>query len=37
MINSNIRIGFIGFGSMGQAICDGLIKADAADPDRIST
>ncbi len=36
MINSNIRIGFIGFGSMGQAICDGLIKADAADPGRMS-
>ena len=36
MINSNIRIGFIGFGNMGQAICDGLIKADAVDPAKIS-
>ncbi|MBQ1396795.1 MAG: pyrroline-5-carboxylate reductase [Eubacterium sp.] len=32
MINSNIRIGLIGFGNMGSAICDGLIRADAVDP-----
>lgn len=36
MINSNIRIGFIGFGNMGQAICDGLIRAEACDPKKIS-
>jgi len=36
MINSNIRIGFIGFGNMGKAICDGLLKADAVDPSKIS-
>ncbi len=35
MINSNIRLGFIGFGNMGRAICDGLIKAEAVDPKKI--
>ena len=28
----NIRIGFIGFGSMGQAICDGLIRTGTVPP-----
>ncbi len=35
MTVSNIRIGFIGFGNMGQAICDGLLRADAVDPEKI--
>lgn len=35
MINSNVRVGFIGFGNMGSAICDGLIKAEAVDNTKI--
>lgn len=35
MINSNIRIGFIGFGNMGQAICDGLLRKEAVDRSKI--
>ena len=36
MADSSIRIGFIGFGNMGKAVCDGLIKAGAVDPANVS-
>ena len=35
MVNRNIRIGFIGFGNMGRAICDGLLKEEAVIPENI--
>ena len=35
MVNRNMRIGFIGFGNMGKAICDGLLKAEAVIPENI--
>ena len=28
-MDSKTKVGFIGFGNMGSAICDGLIKAEA--------
>ncbi|MBQ0004463.1 MAG: pyrroline-5-carboxylate reductase [Clostridiales bacterium] len=36
MDNRDIRIGFIGFGSMASAICDGLLIKQAAAPGNIS-
>ena len=34
-MDSKTKVGFIGFGNMGSAICDGLIKAEAVSTSNI--